>query len=480
MARRILGTVALACILGLTACGTPSPANPTPVPTAEVLTPALAVGPTPASASVPFGQSVLVAQFDPTVNSIMLAPVDPATGIPLAGYAAVDLGASFDYGFTPDGHTLIFARYASSSPSRGELHFLDLATWKDDFALLLLSANSTSALAFTQDGLRLAVATAEPNGNSLWLVDSQRRVVLAHMQTQALISEMKFSSDGQSLMDYEHPGPDNAGTNELPPAVVLRSTTDLAAEWSRSLAVVRDGFVPNETFAADPNEPGVGSIFQPAIVFAPDKDVLYVVHADLPRLTRIDFDRKSVLTLDIHPKLSWFEHILTLSATRAFAKPQNGIELRASISPDGTTIYVDGVNTTLTKQSSGNWLETQAPLNLQAIRLKDAGQIYKSTVAGGNVELSADGVSLLVPQVDNSTGAVTGTSEVDPFTGSAIGQYAGIALHFAALMDGTPILVSSIPNPIDPQTTLMTAMTPGHRLLGSWTTPGSAQWLLRP
>ena len=477
---RIDLTACLACILGLTACGTPSPASPTPVPTAEVFTPALAVAPTPASPSVPFGQSVLVAQFDPTVNSIVLAPVDPSTGIPLAGHAAVALGASFDYGFTPDGHTLIFTKYASSNPARGELHFLDLATWKDDFALLLLSANWTSALAFSQDGARLAIATAGPNGSSLWLVDSRRRVVLAHIQTQALVSEMKFSSDGQSLMDYEHPGPDNAGPSELPPDVVLRSTSDLSAEWSRSLTVVRDGFVPNETFAGDPYQPGVGSMFRPAIVFAPDKDLLYVVHADVLRLTRIDFDRKSVLTLDIRPELSWIGRILVLSATTAFAKPQNGIELQASISPDGTTIYVDGVKTTLTKQTSGQWLEEQAPLNLQAIRLKDAVQIYKSTAAGGTLELSADGASLLVPQMDDSTGTVTGTSEVDPLTGSPVGQYAGLALRFAALMDGTPILVSAFPGATNPQTTRMTALTPGHQLLGSWTTPGCAEWLFKP
>ena len=96
------------------------------------------------------------------------------------------------------------------------------------------------------------------------------------------------------------------------------------------------------------------------------------------------------------------------------------------------------------------------------------------------MELSADGVGLLVPQVDYSTGAVTGTSEVDPLTGSAVGQYTGLALQFGSLIDGMPILVSALPGAPDTQTTEMTAMTPGHRLLGSWTTPGYAQWLFEP
>jgi hypothetical protein len=480
MAIRIGPILAFVCLVGLSACGSPPAAAPvttlapTAAPQNSIVTPATL------SASIPFKDSVLVAHLDSQANSMVLQPVDPATGLLLAGIAAVDLGANFDYGFTPDGRTLVFTKYVSSSPSRGELHFLDLATWQDDFAILLLSANWTTALAHSPDGTRLAVATAQADGSSLWLVDTERRVVLAHIQTRAVISDMKFTSDSQRLMDYERHEAANGGPNEGPPTVALRSTIDLAPEWSRTLTVVRDGFEPNSSFAGDPYEPGAGSIFQPAIVFSPDTDVLYVVHADVPKLTRVDFDRKSVLTLDIRPELSWFERLLMLSAAQAFAKEQNGVGLQARISPDGSVIYTDGVENTVTKQAPGNWLETQSPLKVQAIRTKDAAQIYQSAVTGANLDLSADGASLLVPQLDYATGAVTGTSALDASTGAATGQYQDVSLQFGSRMDDTPILLSSTPRLTDPQSTQMTAMTPGHRLLGSWTAPSYAQWLIKP
>ena len=473
-------TFTVAFAIGLTACGTPGAIIATPVQSPAVVAPTLTAAPTPISASVPFNRSILVAYLDLQTDRMVLAAVDPNTGNRLAGNALVDLGAKFDYCFTPDGHTLIFTKYVSPNPSRGELRFLDLSTWKDNFAILLLSAQATTALALSPDRSKLAVAFAQADGGSLWLVDTERRVVLAETPTQALISTLKFTSDGLGLMEYERQRGSNGAPGEGPPAVARRSTHDLATEWFRSLSSVSDGFVPDPSAAGNPQESGAGSIFMPATVFAPDKDILYILHADVPRLTRVDFGRQSVLTLDIRPRLSWFEGLLMASSTTVHAKAQNGIQLQARISPDGTMVYFDGLQTTVTEQTRGTWVEMLTPLNLQAIRLKDASQVYQSTVTGGSLDLSADGTRLLVPQTDSVAGAVTGTSELDASTGYATGRYQNLSLRFGTLIDGTPILLSSTPGVSDPASTQMTAMTPGHILLGSWAPPANAEWLIKP
>jgi len=47
-------------------------------------------------------------------------------------------------------------------------------------------------------------------------------------------------------------------------------------------------------------------------------------------------------------------------------------------------------------------------------------------------------------------------------------------------MNGTPILVSASQSTTGASTVEMTAMTPDHQLLGSWTVPSYAQWLIMP
>ncbi len=89
--------------------------------------------------------------------------------------------------------------------------------------------------------------------------------------------------------------------------------------------------------------------------FAPDRDALYVVHADSEQLTTVDFESQTVKTVEIQPKLTWFERLLSMTAGIAHAKIGDGITRQAAVSPDGQFLYVVGVNNATFQDEQGNW-----------------------------------------------------------------------------------------------------------------------------
>lgn len=419
-----------------------------------------------------------MAVLDETTSTMQLRPVDPITGINLSEHPPIDLGSTFSYLWPRKQNTLVVTRYATSGAARGELHFIDLPGWKDDFAIILLSARRTASLAISPDGHVLAVSTERAQGGSLWLVDLGAHVVLAHVDTRSVASQVKFTSDSQGLMTYEHPDASAGKPYEGPPMVSLRSTQDLTIQWSRSLAGLTDGFLPGPTYAGDPNEPGTGNLFQPAVVFSPIANRLYIVQANVDRLTKVDFDRKSVLTLDIHKPLSLLDRWPELGVMEGHALGWSGTQLQAQIAADESAVYTAGFQSSVAKQAGGGWLETRTPLAIRAIRLKNAAEIYESSVSGTSLELASDGSVLLAPQVDGGTGAITGTTEVEAGTGVAKEHFPGLSLHLSNLIDGTPILVSASPDASNASATRMTSMGVNGELLGSWVTLDQSAWLL--
>jgi hypothetical protein len=476
---RFRAGIAAAMLAVIWACNGAPLTTTTALP-AAIATPTAVTTATITTSAVGAEEAVLVAEADPLSNQLVLLAADPATGYPVKNRAPIDLGGSFHYTFTPDLKTLIFSSYPSAAPSEGDLHFVDLANWRDDRAILLPNTAWESAQAISPDGSRFALASVEAKQSSIWLVDARRHVVLAHVHEAGIITSLAFTADNQSLMSYGRAFATNQGPSQGPPTVELRSAEDLDVLWTRTLVDVHDGFVPNANYKGDPYEPGAGSLFTPGAAFSPTTDLLYIVHADADKLTRVDFNRKSVLTLEIKPKLGWFERWLMLAASEAYAKEQNGVERRAVISKDGSVVYAAGVQRTLAQEAPGNWLETRVPLNLQAIQTKDAAQIFKSNASGEALQLAPDGATLLLEQIDQGTGAVTGTVEVDAKSGQVTANHPSLSLQLARRLGGDPILVSAVAIEAMQPAYEMEAYSPEYQLLGQWTAPGFAEWLIAP
>ncbi len=490
MKHRLRITGALLSIVILTACtrGQGSPmqqmiASPTPGTEATISsTRATPTAPVTPLSSIPFKDSTLVAQVDPKTNNFLLAPIDPITGQRLKGYTPINVGpASLSYSFSPDKKTLIFITYASNaSPAQPTLHFLDLAAWKESVISLsqFYLSGWISAWAVSPDGKHFAIATSDKD-DVLLLVDILRRSVIAQTNTSYMVNKLQFTADSIGLMIYGRRWDPNTGVSQGAPVTEMLSAQDLRPTWSVKLNNVRDGFQPNQNFTGSAYEPGAGTEYVPGIVFAPNADLLYIVHADVDKLTRVDFDRKSVATLDIHQKLSWFEQFLMLSTGNAYAKGQDGIERQVVISPDGRILYTAGTQNKFSKNSNGDWAFTQTPLNLEAISAADGMELFKSEVTGSELSLSSNGASVFLNQYLDS-GYPSGTDEVNAITGEMIAQHQGLSLQSTHRMDGTPLLISAAPGYTNQSITEMTAFTADHALLGEWTAPEYAEWLIMP
>lgn len=466
-----------ALVVALTACQA-SPTLPTSAPAARSTAPAeQAAAGSPQAAAVPFPESALAVKQASGSDHHLLSPVDPATGNAVAGYEPIDMGSSFSYTFSPDRKTMIFSSLAETSGSFASLHFLDLVTWTEATGLLLPTRGWSSAQAVSADGSRYAIATVDTRERQVWLVDAEKHVLLESIETPLYVTGMAFTSDAEGLMLYGNPENFDSGVTDGPPVAELRSAQDLDLIWSRGLDAVVDGFQPNAEFKGEAHQPGTGSTYRPAVAFDPESSTMYVVHADVDQLTRVEFARKRVLTQDIRSAASWFERLLALGAGVAHAKVQDGVEREAMLSQDGESLFIAGIENNMTQTSNGEWQFEQIPLPLQAIRPTTASVIWTSEAAGSSLQFSDDIGSLFISHF-NLASEETETFEVSPADGAILNEASGMQMRLTHRMDGTPLLVAAEFGPVAPVT--LSAFTLDGVPLGSWEVPRYGDWIMVP
>jgi WD40 repeat protein len=340
-----LPTFSLIFILILTACA--APATPQ-VPTSPSIKLQATAVPTEVTAEATFETSLLATEWKGHSEGILLYPLDPANGSALLGYEPIPLGGSYSYAFSPDRRTLAIVNFTNDSPSysaNGSLILIDLAAWKTRQLQPELNGWVT-AMVFSPDGTRLAITYGEYT-NNLAIFDLQQGIITAREQTDSFVTRLKFTADGESLMLYTmNSQATGDGMSANPPQVLLLDAADLSPRWTAELVSVHDGVFPTDekTTSANFHEPGRALYFSPGVAFAPNRDVLHVVHADSDQLTTVDFETQQVQTLEIHTELNWFERLLSLTAGVAHAKVGDGTSKQIAVSPDGQFLYVVGVH----------------------------------------------------------------------------------------------------------------------------------------
>ncbi|MCI0555856.1 MAG: WD40 repeat domain-containing protein, partial [Anaerolineae bacterium] len=341
----------LTFLLILTACAAPTKDLPT--------APLIDIEPTIAT----FENSLLAVEWKgPKGNQLF--PLDPATGTALPDYSPISLGQSYSYAFSPDRRTLAAVVFPNDAIYHGNLLLVDLPTWKTQ-TFELKTNGWVSSIVFSPDGKWLAMSQSESTFE-LTIFDLKQGVVAAHSEEDFLITRMKFTENSESLMLYGMVIENRYTENEMSagaPYVKLLDADDLSPRWSVELEGVRDGVYPtDETVAIDYNQPGTAMYLAPALAFAPNRDVLHVVHADSDHLTTVDFSTQKVATVKIQDQLSWFERLLSLTAGVAHAKVADGTSKQAVISPDGQFLYVVGMHNESLQGQQGNWQMNQTPL----------------------------------------------------------------------------------------------------------------------
>ena len=237
----------------------------------------------------------------------------------------------------------------------------------------------------------------------------------------------------------------NAGISIGAPKAALFAASDLSLHWSLELNGVRAGTFAKKAGTEDTEaiyQPGAAWHFDPGIAFAPDRDVLYVVHGDEDKLTTVDFTTRKVRTVGIHAKLSWLEQLLSLTAGVAHAKGMDGTSKQALTSPDGKNLYVVGSTEAVTKLAKGtNWDFTFTPLGLQVIATADGTLVDKIDTEANSVSLSPDGTHVLLSGWKDSGSYGTPWTDVyDTSSGSIVKHLDGLNLIPTRRIDGQAIL----------------------------------------
>lgn len=490
MIRKILSILIL---LVLAACSAPSAV--TPVAPTQVEKPA----PTRAEKSAPtalpaqpgtLADSILAGLWEGSGKGHFLLLIDPASGQRLTDYEPISLGQSYSYAFSPDRRTLAAVGYVSSQhPNGGSLHLINVETWEDHVQELRLDAY-VNVMDFSPDGEYLAIAYGNNESRILVLNVSEPAVKskTAALQTSVdfLVNKMKFTADVSELMVYGY-RTKNPSTvyqmNTEPPIVALLDSTDLSVRWQDDLQGIQHGIVPkdeNSDATVDLFQPGQAMYLYPGLTFAPNRDILYVVHPSEDKLTSVDFDAQKVSSVEIEPRLSWFERLLSLGAGVAHAKVAEGTTKHAAISPDGQLLYIVGERNELADSKNDEWQINNIPLGLQVVRAEDGTRIARYDTEASDLNISYDGKYLFLQGWSQADGSAW-TQIFDTETNQPVTRVKDNTwLVPTRRLNGMPILASSVYINGEDQQHYTIVNPKDLSVLAEWTSPEYLAWITLP
>lgn len=422
--------------------------------------------------------SLLATTWDSSPEDNALFPLDPSRGTALPGYEPIPLGYSSYSAFSSDWKTLAVVSFPTETAYHGSLLLIDLSTWKTRKFELDLQGWA-SAMVFSPDQTKLAIAHSDSDYH-LSMVDVKQGKITAQAEVDSFVSRLKFTRSGETLMLYR-PGASVPG--ELSPAapqVSLLAATDLSPRWSAGLENVRDGIYPaDETVKTqvDLYKPGNALYFSPGLVFAPDQDVLYIAHADSAQLTTVDFDGQTIKTLNIQPKLSWFERLLSLDAGIAHAKVADGTSKQAAISPDGHSLYVVGTSRISFEDQQKGWQMEETPLGLDVIQTSDAYRVEHFETDATELSLSSDGRFLYLRNWGDGI-TLPWTEIFDTASRKLSARKEAFYATPAPLLNGQYVLASTYVSMEEPEQNHMSVLQPSDlSVLAEWTGPSFIYWL---
>lgn len=388
------------------------------------------------------GASALLQVQKPGNNGSLLEPFSATTGEPVDAAAPIDFGQDAQYAFSPDRRLLAFATSSTKDCLDKCLHLLDMKTWKETIAPVVLSSDGSlwAMLAFNQAGTQVAVVLNNTInlGASLLLVDLSQDKVIRQAQLASYILQIGFTSDN-SLAVYGNRQPQPGKADIM--YVALYDSSSLQLKWQQDVDLVT---FSNE---ADMNlaDPSQGRYLYPAAAFSSNGNYLYVVAADVPRLVTVDFSRRSVSSADIHPPQSLLERLLASTASVVYAKTLNGTTKTGVLSLDGRYMFVVGQTSTAVKDNNGDWTAKLTPLGLQVIDLSDGVEVAHVATPAEDVSVSLDGKILLLRGYGQST---SGTSQpwtdlLDAATYKVVDHYVSLLIP-SRLLNGDLVWLSTI------------------------------------
>jgi hypothetical protein len=444
--------VFLAIAVALSACSGGQSAAPTHLnagtpPAAATDSPATTQEPATANASPEatrtqigsLDTAALMLDFSDASNEFTLRLVDTLNGASVPGYEPLSFSSVGIYTYLPGQQSLALMVHPDPlAPEHAELVVLDIPAWTTTSVPLPLDGWS-QAMAVSRDGSRIGVV-GYGDGKNLAIVDVVKGVSVAAASVPNLVRAMSFTQDGSGLMVYASNEDTKQGLSQGPPQAMLLDAADLSIQWRTGLPAISDAFVAGPNYQGESHSPGAGTRYLPGLAFSPVSDTLYVVHADEDRLTSVDFSSRKVAALDIRPPLSFIERLLSLGARVAHAKMQSGTEKHVAVSPDGSTLYVSGIDNQFAPRDDSGWDLNQQALGLKVVDAATGSELVNLDTQTEQVAMLPDGLVLL----RTWTSEIPFTEVYDPAAKKIAAHYAGMYQNCVPLMKGGYVLAPSI------------------------------------
>lgn len=464
---RILLTITA---LLIASCGSPGPtpgvsqAGPTaakdPGPTAL---------PTQLAASSAGETALMLAVWRDEDGGGTLRMVDAKTGADIAGHEPLFLGGNYWHAMSPDNRTLaVLSMPQGSSPVGGVLRLIDLVDWSTRETEVRLDLWPTT-LAFSPDGNRLAVGGSLADDHILVVYDVSAARVLAQGPLAFDPLEIVFTPDGHSLMVYGARYPRSPGLNPLPVAARIRAS-DLSVEWEMDLANIRHGqYAVDGLNSQEIHDTSIW--WRPAVVFAPELERMYLVHADADMLTTVDFAQRSRRTVAIHEPMTWLERLLALGAFPAYAKELNGTSKAAVLSADEKSLFVVGEKIQSSQDANGAWDIQQTSLGLSVIEISTGQMLRAIDTPATQIAWGPDARTLLLGGWDRSGNVWTDVVDTGNFEVQA--HLTTMDLLIAVPVHGAPLIASSYTHS-GPASRIQLLDTASWDTVSEWTVSGYA------
>jgi WD40 repeat protein len=388
-------------------------------------------------------KSVLMFTWSDRQSEHLLFPVDASTGQPLCAYEAISLGYQFMHSFSPDGSLLALTVSDREDGRNSVLEWIDLKNWHlirsriefEDWITAITYSPDGETLAITATGA-ISEQGSTSDSSQVAVIDNVAQTLQAERAIGLNPTILEFTRDGSALVAYGSAENPDDQTSQVAQVVLLDSTT-LEPLWSTHLAGVIHGNKPVEEIEDDPE--GFES-WEPAIVYAPDQEALYIVHADADRLTMVDVNTRKIRSADILPATSWLERLMALTAGTAHAKTLDGYFKPAVLSPDGSRLYILSRTADSFQDEDGNWQFSETPHGLEVIEVATAAQLVHLDTDATDLEFSVDGQRLFLRSwMDQGW-----TEVLDANSLSTIAQLAGRHITRGHQLDGQPVLLSTV------------------------------------
>jgi hypothetical protein len=390
----------------------------TPVVSAEYL-PVKGASPAPVSGSQPDANDLgngLMTEWDGAAQQHRLSVVSMQDGEDQKGLTPIALGQNYIFRPIPGEGKLVFLSLKTDCGAVC-VQVLDVAHWTLEQITLVEEANSAELfyiMDVSPDGRYLLGAyTRSYSHETVFVVDLQNNRLMTARELEFRPMYLAFTADGD-ILTYASEGEGGITLNPTP-RVIWLDGRDLSPLHELVLEDVKDGnYIENPEEVIDPVHDGI--YWWTARVISPDRQTLYIVHADQDRLTTVDLARQTARTVEIRKPQTLFDRLMSLGVGVVQAKMLNGATREAVISADGERIFVVGQNVDSTREEGSNEWDMQfTPYGLLVLEARSGVELgrVEGAQGSGQISFSADGRRLYVEGWDVNGDGQSFTEVVD-------------------------------------------------------------------